>query len=306
MKRRAFSITELLLATAIAVILSAIFLPVVARAKSTGQWPSDMRHLHEIEWAQQMYYRDNDELRDGRQTVDNNICAGWKQVVYPYVRRTETYVDPENVSSQYLDGFSLPGVRSLICPASSEPLGNLPILDRSYYWNNLFHSTQIFGDNFDNAGMPLSEVRSPEKAGDVVEGRSLFDDIGPFSQGWVDNVDGDTSWLGGANPVTGMIGSSLSGIYHEKGQNVAFLDGHVRPISYREICRQFANVGADAANCAAGACQSPAPVWQGNPKEEGFWNFSENDINAAIATTWAQFPNAVAQYCTSLPPQNQR
>ncbi len=264
-----------------------------------------MFNLRELGFAQQMYYRDHDDMREGRQNVDNRICENWKQIIYPYIRNERVFIDPHNESSEFLDGFSIPDVRDFVCPAEVASLGRLPALRRGYYWNNVFHKNQIFGDNFDNPGMSLSEVSRPETTGDVVEGRSLFSDIGPFSQGWIDNVDAETSWLGSASPVTGMIGSNLSGVYDERGQDVAYMDGHAGRISYLEICDQFANVGSDADNCANGGCQSPAPVWRGRPNREGFWNFSENDIKAAIPTTWSQFPNAVAQYCTSLPPANQ-
>lgn len=303
-QRRAFTLIELLVVIAIIAILAAILFPVFAQAKAAAKTASDLSNTKQLELAELMYYNDNDDTREGRQNVDLSVCEDWRQIVYPYVKSKQLYADPINPASQYLDGFSDQPVRNVNCPAASAPLGSLPVMYRSYYWNNVFQQSKNSGnDFFDNAGMNMSAVASVATTGDIVEGKELFSDEGPFAQDWVDNVDASTSWLGAANPTTGLIDGNLSSKYNNQAQNVAYMDGHAKRTAFVAECSQFANTGADAKN--APAYQDPAPVWQGDPAAEGFWNFSENDINAAVASTWSTFPNAVAQYCTSMPQVNQ-
>jgi prepilin-type N-terminal cleavage/methylation domain-containing protein len=306
LKRHAFTLVELLTVTAIIALLATILFPVFARAKTPPQQLS-VENIQRLEYGELMYCADHDDTRGGRQNVDGSVCEGWRQIIYPYVRSERVYRDFGNESSDFRDVFSIPATREILCEAGTTPLRGLPPLSRGYYWNNVFHVKQISGDNFDNAGMPLSEVESLGTTGDIVEGRSIYDDDGPFVQGWVDNIDADTSWFGSSNPVTGLFGSNLSGKYGGRGEDASYMDGHVRPTMYIEICNQFANVGADAANCrpsptqGLSGCVDPAPIWRGDPRREGFWNFSENDIKNSASFLAA----GVAQYCTSMPPQNQ-
>jgi prepilin-type N-terminal cleavage/methylation domain-containing protein len=305
-KKRAFTLIELLVVIAIIAILAAILFPVFAQAKAAAKAISGLSNLKQLGLAQQMYYNDNDDCRNGRQNIDLSVCESWRQITYPYIKSSGLFHDASNQASQYNDAFTDPAGRLAICGAALAPLGSLPAVQRGYDWNNIYHVSEVGGDHFDNSGMSLSEVSSVATTGDVVEARDFTTDKGPFAQGWVDNVDSNTSWMAG-NPTTGMIGSNLSGKYNEQAENVCFMDGHAKRTAYAFECNQFANIGADAASCAPAdtSCSDPAPIWTGDPNAEGFWNFSENDINAAVPGTWAQFPNAVAQTCTSMPQINQ-
>ncbi len=298
-KQRAFTLIELLVVIAIIAILAAILFPVFAQAKAAAKTASDLSNVKQLELAELMYYNDNDDCREGRQNVDNSVCEDWRQIVYPYIKSRQLYADPINPADQFLDGFSDPAVRNVICPAASAPLGNLPQMYRSYYWNNVFNHGPIFGDYFDQAGMNLSSVSSVATTGDVVEGKELFSDKGPFGQDWVDNVDSSTSWLGaGVNPTTGLLDGNLSNKYNNQAENVAYMDGHAKRTAFSAECSQFANTGVDAVN--APNFKDPNAVWKGDLTAEGFWNFSANDIDAVVPN-WS----GPAQFCTSMPQVNQ-
>jgi prepilin-type N-terminal cleavage/methylation domain-containing protein len=298
-KNRAFTLIELLVVIAIIAILAAILFPVFAQAKAAAKSIAGLSNLKQIGLAAQMYYNDNDDCREGRQCIDNSVAESWKQILSPYMKSTQLFHDQMNAVAQYDDYFSNQAIRNATQQTSIAPLGNLGEFQRGYEWNNVYHTTQILNDNWDNAGMNMSEVSSVATTGDIVEGRDLATDKSPFSQGWVDGVDGDWSWLGAANETTGLTGSNLSGKYNAQAENVAYMDGHAKRTSYIAECNEFANVGVDAANCKFNAangqtgCTNPNPVWKGDPNYEGFWNFSPNDLGATAS--------GPAQFCTSSP-----
>jgi len=312
-QRRAFTLIELLVVIAIIAILAAILFPVFAQAKAAAKAASGLSNVKQLALAQQMYINDYDDTRDGRQVVNASQCADFRQIVYPYVKSTGLFADPINDSSKYLDGFSDPAMRAGVCGSTLAAIDTTePLTTRGYYWNNVFQQVRRNGSYTDNPGMNMSSVASVATTGDIVEGRAAFSDLGPFSQGWVDNVDSNTSWLAG-NPTTNLIGSNLAGKYNGQAQNVGYMDGHAKRTSYISECSQYANVGADAVACGPHdtTCTGPAPIYKGDPTLEGFWNFSENDMDAAAAwyagppDHWATYANAIAQFCTSMPQANQ-
>lgn len=296
-KKQAFTLIELLVVIAIIAILAAILFPVFAQAKAAAKASAGLSNVKQIGLGQQMYYNDYDDSRQGRQLIDNSTCQSWRQVVNPYIKSTGIFHDPANTASQYNDAFTDPAGRLAICGSALAPLGSLPAEQRGYDYNNVFGS-RGGGGFFDNAGLSMSQVSTPAIVGDIVEARNFTTDKGPFAQDWVDSVDSETSWMAG-NPTTGLIGGNLSGKYNNQAENVAYMDGHAKRTPYNSECTQFANTHADAVN--APNYSAPTPVWAGDPSANGFWNFSENDINGAIGQTWGGFPNAVAQYCTSMP-----
>lgn len=301
--RSAFTLIELLVVIAIIAILAAILFPVFAQAKAAAKAISGLSNMKQIGLAQQMYYNDNDDTREGRQNIDNSICESWRQIVYPYIKSTQLFHDPANGASQYNDAFTDPAGRAAICGPALAPLGNLPAVQRGYDWNNIYSPSNLCPftnctDHFDFPGLTLSSVNSVATVGDIVEARNFTTDKGPFSQDWVDSVDSETSWMAG-NPTTGLIGGNLSGKYNEQAENVAYMDGHAKRTPYISECSQFANVGVDAPNYPN--YKNPAPVWAGDPNAQGFWNFSQNDIMGSVYAPG----NGPAQYCTSMPQANQ-
>ncbi len=276
-KQGAFTLIELLVVIAIIAILAAILFPVFAQAKAAAKATSSLSNLKQLGTGNQIYYADFDDNRMGRESKDSTLCMNWKQQTASYVKNTGIFTDPSNPASKFLDGFSDPAQRTVLCQPSAAPLGSLPALRRGYFWNNVFGS-RGGGGLFDNGGYNLSQIHEPANVGDIVEGRNDFGDAGPFDT-WIEDVDSQTSWLGaGIAPVTGLHWSGLNGKYADKAENVAFLDGHAKRRSFTQ-------------NCA----------FETNPDTsvQTFWNYSIDDLNAAIPQTWGGFPAAAQQYCTA-------
>jgi len=282
MKNRAFTLIELLVVIAIIAILAAILFPVFAQAKMAAKTSVSMSNLQQIGMGNQMYYQDYDDNRMGRQSVDSTLCMSWKQASEVYRKAPEIFRDPVNTAAKYFDGFSDPAMRTVLCPATSAPLNGLRQYARGYYWNNIFGS-RPGGSYWDNGGLNLSSVGSPADVGDIVEGKEPFTDYGPFLT-WNQNVDSETSWMGGAAPTTGLQWNGSNGKYGEKSMNVAFLDSHAKRQSYSGMCTWY-NQGGHVAS---------------DPAKETIWNFSINDINAT-GQSW--MVGAAEQYCDSLPSQ---
>jgi len=308
-KNRAFTLIELLVVIAIIAILAAILFPVFAQAKAAAKSVAGLSNLKQLGLAQQMYYNDNDDTREGRQNIDLSVCESWRQITYPYVKSTGLFRDQMNVASTLNDIFTDPAGRSALCSnvngvATPQlvPLGSLPAFTRGYDWNNVY-GTRAGGATFDQAGLSLSSVDSVATTGDIVEARDWSTDDGPFTQGWVDNADYNFAWIAGY-PNSGLLGTNLSGKYNEQAENVAYFDGHAKRTPYIAECAMYANVGADSLNCKTSTnpanggltgCAFPAPVYKGDPNAKGFWNFSASD----------NLGTGPAQFCTSMPAANQ-
>lgn len=288
--QRGLSIVELLVITAIIVVLGAVLVPVFRQASPAQGEEQSFRNIGQLERAMLVYDADFDQHRGGRQFVDNTHCESWRQVIDPYVRHQESLLDIGNPATKFLDAFSDPAARTMICPAGTGSLDGLRKHHRGFYWNNIF-GARSGGAYFDNAGLSLSEVSKPERVGDLVEGKQYFTDQGPFSM-WAENVDAETSWLGGASPVTGLKWNLSGDHYRGWGMNASFIDGHTRFVAYDGLCDPWIKVVGTTGIVT-------------HPKYETFWNFSENDISA-LGSGFGWMQAAVEQYCLSYPERKGR
>jgi len=246
--------------------------------------------MKQIGTGNQLYYNDFDDNRMGRQYVDANNCQSWKQFTDAYRKSTDLFVDPVNTASKYYDGFSDPAVRQGLCSTpANRPLGSLKQFRRGYYWNNVFGAREG-GAYWDNAGLNLSSVEAVASVGDIVEGRGAFTDTGAFAEGWDDDVDSGTSWLGAAAPVTGLKSSNANGKYADKAQNVAYLDSHAKKTNFSSMCSPWFNFPASpvTGGYAAGIK---------DPNYRTFWNFTSGELTGGIS--WMQ--GATTQFCASMP-----
>ncbi len=267
-QKRAFTLIELLVVIAIIAILAAILFPVFAQAKAAAKNTVSLSNLKQIGLGNQMYYGDNDDYRMGRQMVNSSQCLSWKQQSEGYRKSIDIFRDPLNPANKFLDGFSDPAVRAVICGSTAGVVNvDYKQYQRDYYWNNAWMG------QWDNGGS-MSTIDQPASVGDIVEGKGLFTDAGPFDT-WVQNVDSNTSWLGGAAPATGLQWNNTAGKYADKAENVAFMDGHAKRQAFSNTCKTF-NVPTDTTTL-------------------NFWNFTR-----AMAPNNTDGPN---QYCNSLPTQ---
>ncbi len=268
LRKRAFTLIELLVVIAIIAILAAILFPVFAQAKAAAKNSVSLSNLKQIGLGNQIYYGDNDDTRMGRQLVNSTQCFSWKQQTEPYRKSVDIFRDPLNPANKYMDGFSDPAMRAIICGSATGVAGtDYKQYQRDYYWNNAYTG------QFDNGGS-MSTVQAPAEVGDIVEGKGAFTDAGPFDT-WTQNVDDNTSWMGGAAPKTGLQWNNTAGKYADKAENVAFMDGHAKRQAFSASCKVFNN---------------PSDTTTYN-----FWNFTN-----AFAPNKTDGPN---QYCNSIPTQ---
>lgn len=268
-KNRAFTLIELLVVIAIIAILAAILFPVFAQAKLAAKTTASLSNMKQLGTGNQIYYADYDDTRMGRQSVDTGLCMSWKHASEAYRKAPEMFIDPVNTASKYNDGFSDAAVRAVICPSSSAPLGSLKAYRRGYYWNNAWMG------QWDNGGS-LSVIDEVARVGDVVEGRELFTDAGPWMT-WAEDVDSLTSWLGSAAPTTGLKwNGGVTGKYGNKGMNVAFMDSHAKKTNFTAICSYMSEYTSTSTGT------------------KNFWNFDTSQYAAGDG------PN---NNCNSLPTQ---
>src|SRR5262245_47103308 len=113
-----FTLIELLLVIAIIGVLTALFLPVLARAKESGRAAACLSNLHQIGVALQLYVQDNNNrlpfMRDKSLTTSNELPS------------------PDIVLSNYLGNL-----RVLKCPSDHQQV--FEKTGSSYYWNNLLN-----------------------------------------------------------------------------------------------------------------------------------------------------------------------
>ncbi len=242
--------------------------PVFAQAKLAAKTTAGLSNLKQIGLSNIMYYGDNDDTRMGRQLVNSTQCFSWKQISEPYRKSLDIFRDPVNAANKFTDGFSDPAVRAVICPSGTAGVAGVDYkqYQRGYYWNNAYMG------GWDNGGS-MSSIDQVASVGDVVEGRELFTDQGPWT-GWTQDVDAETSWLGAGAPVTGLQWNIGGGKYGDKAMNVAFMDGHAKRQSFSGMCTVFNN--------------------QSDKTTKNFWNFDNSQYGPA---------DGPSNFCNTLPNQ---
>jgi len=135
----AFTLLELLVVIAIIVILAALLLPGLGRAKESGRAAACLSNLHQIGLALQLYVQDNNNrlpyMRDKSLTTTNELPS------------------PNIVLSNYLGNLQV-----LRCPSDKQQV--FETTGSSYYWNNLLNGQDAdhlsaFGIGFAPHQIPL-------------------------------------------------------------------------------------------------------------------------------------------------------
>lgn len=99
MKHKAFTLIELLVVIAIIMILAALLMPALARARHRAQAMACVNNLKQIGLAVQMYVDDHDgklqALSDTYPTwTSTNQPLAWSQLLMPYIQNKRIYRDP--------------------------------------------------------------------------------------------------------------------------------------------------------------------------------------------------------------------
>jgi prepilin-type N-terminal cleavage/methylation domain-containing protein/prepilin-type processing-associated H-X9-DG protein len=256
-----FTLIELLVVIAVLVILAAFLFPVFSQAREKGRQASCLSNLRQISQAVMMYAGDNDEMlprdltRLGDLPVDDP-CSRWnprgriEAKLAAYIRNTGVFVCPSANTSSVMwdskhgvcarDGWGYPEYHCFRDdPARGKPL--------SYGWNwvvfMLIDAT--LGSGCNAPGIPAAAVLSPEDKVMVADSKYAFMD--PVGLTFA-NYSGESAitasnvaefWpeyarYAGRSPAIDPQRHTR----HHGGQNVAFFDGHVKWLSYREFTSQ--------------------------------------------------------------------
>jgi prepilin-type N-terminal cleavage/methylation domain-containing protein/prepilin-type processing-associated H-X9-DG protein len=97
-----FTLIELLVVIAIIAILAAILFPVFAKARTRARQTACMNNVKQLSLAFLTYFQDNDERFPpyaGVQAWGDHM--GWSERIFPHVRSMEVFICPENDMSTF-------------------------------------------------------------------------------------------------------------------------------------------------------------------------------------------------------------
>lgn len=233
-KSGAFTLIELLVVIAIIAILAAILFPVFAKARDRAKATTCINNVKQMSLAFLAYFQDNDDLFPPAGGVaywgDNN---GWSERIYPYIKSIEVYRCPSNNKSNY--SYSMNAL-------SSTAPGAIRVTTRVKSPAKFIHLCEAPGSGDRNYRIDVDKPTANLAAtGDSdltteTDIRNL-----PASNQWDGWVYGDAAGNlrdkpnPNAWPITRVRdtpGKSVGQLYfpgwHNGGNNLMFLDGHVR------------------------------------------------------------------------------
>jgi len=233
--RKGFTLIELLVVIAIIALLAVILFPVFARARENSRRTACMNNERQIALGILQYFQDFDEfgpcgLDAGDQAHPWNNGQGWASQVYPYVKVTGLFMDPDDPNPQMTSSGSVP-------------------VDYGYNEN------LEVGITNNAVASPLAAMTQPAKTIMLTEGYSpspykqtyyittgeTIGDTSPtcngnyFANGWRPSNSGTAYCMAGLLGDTGFLCGGMQELancpttgIHFTGSNFAFFDGHVK------------------------------------------------------------------------------
>lgn len=210
--RKGFTLVELLVVIAVVAILSSVLMPVFSRARAAARSSVCVTNLRQIGQAFAMYTQDWDGLLPSAMPYAPVAPVGraWMTALQPYLSDAQVYVCPENT-------LSVP----------------------SYAYNTLLGFPRLLGTAYGYSGMAIDAVTVPTNT-------FLIYDT-PNNRADVNNLNGATgSYM--AYVIPGQLSErhpEWETAYRERlqwqrprhsdGNNVVFVDGHVRWIRLAQL-----------------------------------------------------------------------
>jgi prepilin-type N-terminal cleavage/methylation domain-containing protein/prepilin-type processing-associated H-X9-DG protein len=259
-KRAGFTLIELLVVIAIIAILAAILFPVFAQVRQKGYQAQCVSNLRQIGTAVLLYASDYDGQypRDvssngsgspAQPCARENSTRRVEFLILPYLRNTGVFACASantprviwDVTRQVCMGNNF-GFPNEMCHAGDSSRGK-PL---SYGWNKLLFrvGTGLPAGPCIAAAVNESAVATPAQKMMIADSRHPFADIShvAFANYPTANAvfaqNATAMWSDLSNVSEPLI-SPDAHCRHQKGQNVAFLDGHVRWYPHQEFIGQF-------------------------------------------------------------------
>ncbi|MCE5241450.1 DUF1559 domain-containing protein [bacterium] len=208
MRRPGFTLIELLVVIAIIAILAAILFPVFAKAREKARQSSCSSNLKQLALSVLQYVQDYDETFPvWFRTQYPNSPDHPTVVVYPYIKNAQVYV----------------------CPSMTPTFGpyrGFPIMGPTTYGYGF--SWYIFGNDTTRTAYTLGQITKPAEVVMIGDAQHCWGggDAIPYA-----NTCCDTTRPTSGNPSR-----------HNGGENLSFVDGHVKWMNSEAIKGDWTNL----------------------------------------------------------------
>ncbi len=253
-----FTLVELLVVVAVITILAVLLTPVLAQAREKARQARCMSNLRQIAVAMALYVDDNAETypRDVTRCSDgpaSDPCSQWnphqrlEARLQPYLKDTAVFACPSATTppavwdaARGVCTFGDWGYPEFFCFPGDTRRGK-PL---SYGWNELVFSLCVTpsGGGCDAPGIALAAVAEP--AGKLMVADSREPLLDPMVAAFANYPGASPFYAGNVGrfwpefpaptapepPIVPALHAR-----HQQGQNVAFLDGHVRWMPYQQL-----------------------------------------------------------------------
>jgi len=268
-RRSGFTLIELLVVIAIIAILAAILFPVFAQARAAARKTQCLSNVKQMSLGMLMYAGDYDErfpgwswgfyCNGGNNGAPRDSAAFWTQAIYPYIKNTGLYRDPDDAKTwndMWANCSDDAGRHSLFGPYRADG----SICDG---WAGCNPNYVSYGIAQNLAGgsryNKIAAIPTPANWMMMADGVELLDVWGPADAGnWLQICDRaafanqpegccmmwtccNTAAWWSANYTQAQLENST---IHSGGNNVSFADGHAKFVKWQSMTVSNLTTGA--------------------------------------------------------------